>query len=63
MTAPTPSPFDHLIPSIADAETTTRLLMILGTVLPPDMHKLALHVIGRAEELGIERGKNMRMRR
>ena len=63
MTIPTPSPYDSLIPQVSAAESTMRLQMILGTVLPADMHKLALHIICRAEEFGIERGKNMRMRR
>ena len=63
MTTPTPSAFDHLIPSVCDAETTTRLQMILGSVMPPHSAKFIMHVICRAEELGIERGKNMRTRR
>ena len=63
MTTQTPSPYDHLIPSIADAEATTRLLMILGSVTPPDMAKLIMHIVGRAEELGIERGKKIGARR
>lgn len=57
------SSYDALIPEADAATTTTRLLMLLGTLLPPEMHKLALHIIGRAEELGVERGKNMRTRR
>ena len=63
MTTPTPSPYDSLIPKVCGAESTTRLQMILGSVTHPDMAKPIMHIVGRAEELGIERGKNMRTRR
>ena len=63
MTTQTPSPYDSLTPQVCDAESTTRLQMILGSVTHPDMAKLIMHVICRAEEIGIERGKNMRTRR
>ena len=63
MTTQTPSLYDHLIPSVCDAETTTHLQMILGSVMPPHAAKLIMHVVCRAEEIGIARGKNMRTRR
>ena len=63
MTTQTPSPYDHLIPSVCGAESTTRLQMILGSVMPPHAAKLIMHVVCRAEELGIERGKKIGARR
>lgn len=63
MTTPTPSLYDHLIPSVCDAESTTRLQMIMGSVMPPHAAKLIMHVICRAEALGIERGKKIGARR
>ena len=63
MTTPTPSPYDSLIPKVCDAESTMRLQMILGSVMPPHAAKLIMHVVCRAEELGIERGKKIGARR
>lgn len=68
MTTTPPSPYDSLIPKACAAESTTRLQMIIGGVIPgavtnPDMAKLLMHVICRAEELGIERGKKIGSRR
>ena len=62
-TAPCPSPYDHLIPQVCAAESATRLQMILGSVTHPDMAKLIMHIVGRAEEIGIERGKKIGARR
>ena len=57
------SPYEHLTPQVSAAESTTRLQMILGSVTHPDMAELIMHVICRAEELGIERGKKIGARR
>ena len=63
MTTPTQSSYEHLIPQVCAAESTMRLQMILGSIMPPHSAKLVMHIICRAEELGIERGKKIGARR
>jgi len=46
------NPYDHLIPEIDAAQGTLRILMLLGQIFPPETHKLLLHALAKAEELG-----------
>jgi hypothetical protein len=52
-----PSNYDHLIPSVDETTSAIRLHMILGQVLPRDMHNLLIHVIAKAEQIGEQNGR------
>ncbi len=55
--------YDHLIPEICDTESTVRLQLLMGQLLPVEMHKLLLHVIAQAEKIGEKRGRGQRSAR
>jgi len=44
--------YDHLVHEIDAAQGTLRILMLLGQIFPPEMNKLLLHALAKAEELG-----------
>ena len=46
------TPYDHLIPEIDAAQGTLLIYALLVQVLPPETHKLLLHALTKAEELG-----------
>ncbi len=52
--------YDHLIPEVCDTESTVRLQLLMGQLLPVEMHKLLLHVIAQAEKIGEKRGRGQR---
>jgi len=52
--------YDHLVPTVDAEQSTVRIYCLLTQVLPADMHKLILHALTRAEEMGEERGKGGR---
>jgi len=54
------SPYDHLVSEIDAAQGTLRILMLLGQIFPPEMHKLLLHALAKAEELGRDGRKEKR---
>jgi hypothetical protein len=55
--------YDHLIPQVSEIRSTLRLHLLVAQVTPPEMAKLLMHVIAKAEQIGEERGKQMRSRR
>lgn len=52
--------YDYLIPEVCDTESTVRLQLLMGKLLPVEMHKLLLHVIAQAEKIGEKRGRGQR---
>jgi len=44
--------YDHLIPEIDAAQGTLLIYALLVQIFPPDTHKLLLHALTKAEELG-----------
>lgn len=52
--------YDHLVPQVDSEQSTVRIYCLLTQVLPPDMHKLILHALTRAEELGRDQTKGSR---
>lgn len=55
--------YDHLIPLVDETTSTVKLQLIIGQVIHPEMHKLMLHVIAKAEQIGEERGRQERRSR
>jgi hypothetical protein len=49
--------YDHLVPQVDSEQSTVRIYYLLTQVLPPDMHKLILHALTKAEEIGEKRAK------
>ena len=52
--------YDHLIPEVCDTESTVRLQLLMGQLLPVEMHKLLINVIAQAEKIGEKRGRGQR---
>jgi len=46
------NPYDHLIHEIDSAQCTLLIYALLVHILPPETHKLLLHALTKAEELG-----------
>jgi len=52
--------YDHLVPQVDSEQSTVRIYCLLTQVLPPDTHKLILHALTKAEELGRDQAKGGR---
>ena len=54
------TPYDHLIPEIDAAQGTLLIYALLVQVMPQETHKLLLHALTKAEELGRDGWKEKR---
>ena len=56
------TPYDHLIPEIDSSKGTLLIYALLVQVMPQETHKLLLHALTKAEELGRDGRKESRKR-
>jgi len=56
------NPYDHLIHEIDAAKGTLLVYALLVQILPQETHKLLLHALTKAEELGRDGRKENRKR-
>jgi len=56
------NPYDHLIHEIDAAKGTLLVYALLVQILPQETHKLLLHALTKAEELGRDGHKESRKR-
>jgi len=56
------SNYDHLIPKIDSSKGTLLIYALLVQIMPPETHKLLLHALTKAEELGRDGWKENRRR-